>query len=311
MCTTARRPSVTSLILLVVSPLCYHIANAIEHRDGDIPNLDTGALSDSKSGPRWRSLFPLCLTVRHRAAAVSGAAVAVRSASAQTDVKRVVRPHPDIDHDSGLPAFPASEILVVGRDRHRLRRRARLRGYLPERWPKSFYPKPLDLDGGAYGPFPRSKRLTSDGAVIAVATPGHTPDHLSVIVEDGDAAVFIAGDASYSEATMLAGAIDGVSRGRSASGGDACGHSGVRRVRPRRFISPRTIRTRRSGSPSGGRRAPNQRIAVSGIAARPGSRKRAGWRPDGEICRLGSDPSPFGVGPSLNGVRCSTSWLWC
>jgi N-acyl homoserine lactone hydrolase len=34
---------------------------------------------------------------------------------------------------------------------------------------------------------------------------------LSVIVEDGDKAVFIAGDASYGEATMLAGAIDGVS----------------------------------------------------------------------------------------------------
>ena len=44
-----------------------------------------------------------------------------------------------------------------------------------------------------------------------MSTPGHTPDHLSVVVEDGDKAIFIAGDASYSEATMLAGAIDGVS----------------------------------------------------------------------------------------------------
>jgi N-acyl homoserine lactone hydrolase len=32
-----------------------------------------------------------------------------------------------------------------------------------------------------------------------------------VIVEDGDAAVFIAGDASYNEETMLKGTIDGVS----------------------------------------------------------------------------------------------------
>jgi len=86
-----------------------------------------------------------------------------------------------------------------------------MRGYLPQRWPKNFDPKPLVLDGGSYGPFARSKRLTADGAIIAVATPGHTPDHLSVIVEDGDKAIFIAGDASYSEATMLAGAIDGVS----------------------------------------------------------------------------------------------------
>ena len=46
-------------------------------------------------------------------------------------------------------------------------------------------------------------------------TPGHTPDHLSIIVEDGDTAVFVAGDASYSEATMLQGAIDGVSEDES------------------------------------------------------------------------------------------------
>ena len=120
--------------------------------------------------------------------------------------------HLHIDHDGGLAAFPASEILVSPR---RARRAAgiagRLRGYLPERWPKDFDPKPLVLDGGPYGPFQRSKRLTADGAVVAVATPGHTPDHLSVIVEDGDAVLFIAGDASYSEATMLSGAIDGVS----------------------------------------------------------------------------------------------------
>ena len=62
-----------------------------------------------------------------------------------------------------------------------------------------------------YGPFPRSKRLTADGAIVAVATPGHTPNHLSVIVEDGDKTVFIAGDASYNEETMLKGTIDGVS----------------------------------------------------------------------------------------------------
>lgn len=82
--------------------------------------------------------------------------------------------------------------------------------YLPQRRPKNFDPKPLLLDGAAYGPFARSRRLTADGVVVAVATPGHTRGHLSVIVEDGDAAVFIAGDASYTEEAMLSGRIDGV-----------------------------------------------------------------------------------------------------
>ena len=53
--------------------------------------------------------------------------------------------------------------------------------------------------------------MTADGAIVAVATPGHTRDHLSVIVEDGEEAFFIAGDASYNEGAMLAGQVDGVS----------------------------------------------------------------------------------------------------
>ena len=67
------------------------------------------------------------------------------------------------------------------------------------------------LDDGPYGPFAASKRLTPDGSVVAVATPGHTPDHLSVIVDDGDVALFLAGDTSYTEELMLAGRADGVS----------------------------------------------------------------------------------------------------
>ena len=104
-----------------------------------------------------------------------------------------------------------------------------LRGYLPQRWPKAFDPKPLILDDGPYGPFRRSKRLTADGAIVAVATPGHTRDHLSVVVEDGDKTIFIAGDASYNEQAMLKGTIDGVSDNERPSGGDARRHPSVRR----------------------------------------------------------------------------------
>jgi N-acyl homoserine lactone hydrolase len=185
-------------------------AYAIEHRDGVIV-VDTGASTGAKRLPRWHPFFRFCARFEIEPEQEAGPqlkAMGIGSA----DVKRVVLTHLHIDHDGGLGHFPMSEIMVSPAELQRASGAAgQLLGYLPQRWPKAFDPKPLMLDDGAHGPFPRSKRLTADGAVVAVATPGHTRDHLSVIVEDGDKMIFIAGDASYNETTMLAGAIDGVS----------------------------------------------------------------------------------------------------
>ena len=192
------------------SPWLPTFAYAIEHRDGVIL-VDTGASAANKSLPRWHPYFRNAVRFEIEPEQEAGPqlrAIGIRSG----DVRRVVLTHLHIDHDGGLGPFSANEILVSpGELRRASGISGRMLGYLPQRWPKHFDPKPLVLDGGAYGPFARSKRLTGDGAIVAVATPGHTPDHFSVIVEDGDKAVFIAGDASYSEATMLAGTIDGVS----------------------------------------------------------------------------------------------------
>jgi glyoxylase-like metal-dependent hydrolase (beta-lactamase superfamily II) len=185
-------------------------AYAIEHRDGVIL-VDTGVSAGVKGLPHWHPYFRFCVrfdTEPEEEAGPQLKALGIGSA----DVTRVLLTHLHIDHDGGLGAFPSSEILVSPGELERAAGAAgRLRGYLPQRWPKAFDPKPLILDDGPYGPFPRSKRLTADGAIVAVATPGHTRDHLSVIVEDHDKTVFIAGDASYSEETMLKGTIDGVS----------------------------------------------------------------------------------------------------
>ncbi len=86
-----------------------------------------------------------------------------------------------------------------------------LRGYLSDRWPSWFDPVPLELSPTSIGTFAFARRLTAAGDVVAVATPGHTAHHLSVIVYGDDAAVFLAGDSSYSEELMLAGKVDGVS----------------------------------------------------------------------------------------------------
>jgi N-acyl homoserine lactone hydrolase len=185
-------------------------AYAIEHRDGVIL-VDTGVSTHVKRLPRWHPYFRLCVRFDIEPEQEAGPQLKALGIAA-TDVRRVVLTHLHIDHDGGLGHFPSSEILVSPGELQRAKGAAgRLRGYLPQRWPKAFDPKPLILDEGAYGPFARSKRLTADGAIVAVATPGHTGDHLSIVVEDHDKTIFIAGDASYNEQAMIQGTIDGVS----------------------------------------------------------------------------------------------------
>ncbi|HET7888804.1 MAG TPA: N-acyl homoserine lactonase family protein [Bradyrhizobium sp.] len=134
------------------------------------------------------------------------------------DIKKVVLTHLHMDHDGGLAHFPDSEILVPAGELAKARGwLGRLRGYLPHRWPTWFDPKPVDLPTEPFGPFTHSQRLTKEGDIVAVATPGHTPDHISVVVQDGDAAIFLAGDASYNQALMLSGTVDGVSADRKVA----------------------------------------------------------------------------------------------
>ena len=192
------------------SPWLPTLAYAIERRDGVIL-VDTGMSSRLKREPPVHPFFRLGVRFEVEPEEEVGPQLKAIGIS-PADVKRVVLTHLHVDHDGGLAEFPGSEILISpGELAAASGLRGRLLGYLPQRWPSCFAPKPLVLDDGTYGPFERSKRLTQDGAIVAVATPGHTPDHLSVIVEYGDAAVFIAGDASYNEATMLSGTLDGVS----------------------------------------------------------------------------------------------------
>jgi glyoxylase-like metal-dependent hydrolase (beta-lactamase superfamily II) len=128
------------------------------------------------------------------------------------DVKRVVLTHLHMDHDGGLAHFPNSEIFAAAGEIDTARGWAgRIRGYLPHRWPSWFDPTPLELTAGPFGPFARSRRLTNAGDVVAVSTPGHTADHVSILVQEGDTTLFLAGDASYNENLMLAGRVDGVS----------------------------------------------------------------------------------------------------
>ena len=185
-------------------------AFAIEHRDGVIL-VNSGSNAGLKSLPRWHPYFRLA--VRFEIEREQEAGPQLRALGiAPRDVKTVVLTHMHIDHDGGLADFTASTVFVSpGELKAASGFAGEIRGYLPKRWPRGFDPQPLALADEPYGPFAKSRRVTADGAVIAIPTPGHTRDHLSLAVDDGDACVILAGDASYSEANLIAGQVDGVS----------------------------------------------------------------------------------------------------
>lgn len=183
---------------------------AIEHQEGVIL-VDTGSAATLRTLPRWHPYFRYAVHFDIEPEQEAGPQLRALGIGPR-DVRRVVMTHMHIDHDAGLGYFPNSAVLASSGEIARAAGVAgRIRGYLPQRWPDWFDPQPLNFVAQPYGPFAHSRRLTARGDIIAVPTRGHTPDHLSVIVEDGDASIFLAGDASYTEHNMVDGRIDGVS----------------------------------------------------------------------------------------------------
>lgn len=131
---------------------------------------------------------------------------------APDDIDRVVLTHHHGDHADGVVHVSAPtrvhdvELQFLAKGSSRAMRRL-LRQPLPE----GFAPVPLTLDDGPFGAFARSRALSEDGRIVAVATPGHTPGHISVIcIDDAGRHVMLAGDATDSLEQLHARRADAV-----------------------------------------------------------------------------------------------------
>lgn len=129
------------------------------------------------------------------------------------DVRWVVLTHLHTDHAGGVGSFPRAEMLVSQREFEAQVRRPR--GSNPNRWPAWFAPRLIEYYPPGVGPFEESFPLTRAGDVHVVPCEGHSAGHAGVILLDGARSVFFAGDATETEADLLAGRIPGIARSAS------------------------------------------------------------------------------------------------
>lgn len=151
--------------------------------------------------PAWHPFFRLA---RFELTSEDEVGAQLRSAGIELgDVRWVVVSHLHTDHVGGLGELPSSQVVVSRVEWERAQGVVgKMRGYLPQHWPHEVEPLLLNLEAGGFGPFPASHDLAGDDTLLIVATPGHTPGHVSLLVRRPSASVLLGGDLAHDRAAL-------------------------------------------------------------------------------------------------------------
>ncbi len=135
---------------------------------------------------------------------------------APSDVRYAVMSHLHEDHIGGIRELPSAEFVVTNAEWEAMERA------LPE--PRGFLRRHIDLPGVRYrkvdfaplpdpalAPFREGYDLMSDGSLVLLPTPGHTPGSMSLLVRrPARAPLLMVGDVTYEAELLEAGRIPGV-----------------------------------------------------------------------------------------------------
>jgi N-acyl homoserine lactone hydrolase len=184
----------------------------VEHDEG-LMLVDTGETARVHQRgyhPRWHPFFRRASRFQVRPQEEIGPQLKEMGVRTR-DIREVVLTHLHTDHAGGLAHVIGCRTWVHPIEWRRAQGiPGQVQGYLPHRWPQWWDPESLRFESRAFGPFRERMSLTKRGDVFVVPTPGHTPGHVSVIVQ-GEPSIFIAGDTSYTEQLLSQGVVDGVS----------------------------------------------------------------------------------------------------
>ncbi len=115
------------------------------------------------------------------------------------DVRTVILSHLHEDHVGNLREVKKARVVVAATEWNA--RRMRMFGFIPMYYAPSYrcveHWERIGFDSGAFHSFERSQDLFRDGSVILLPTPGHTPGHLSALVQMQDYQLLITGDCLY------------------------------------------------------------------------------------------------------------------